>query len=202
MKKILIIAASVALIAIFAFKPSIEPLPIGAPVPEVNKKMMDISGRKISFNDVMKKNGLLIVFSCNTCPIVKAYQSRTAEVCKYAGEKQVGVILLNSNEGSRNCGDSFEDMKDYAGEQEYKWPYVLDKNSEMANVFGASRTPECFLFNAEGKLVYHGAIDNNANGPEDVTRKHLIIAIDEMLVGKDVSAKITRSVGCTIQRPG
>ena len=93
-------------------------------------------------------------------------------------------------------------MKDYAGEQGYKWPYVLDKDADMANVFGASRTPECFLFTAEGKLVYRGAIDNNPNGPESVTRKHLMIAIDEMLAGKDVSTKTTRSVGCTIKRPG
>jgi hypothetical protein len=91
-------------------------------------------------------------------------------------------------------------MKNYAGEQKYKWPYVLDSNSEMANVFGATRTPECFLFNTEGKLVYHGAIDNNANGPDEVTRKHLEIAMDEMLKGKEVAVKNTRFVGCSIRR--
>jgi hypothetical protein len=70
----------------------------------------------------------------------------------------------------------------------------------MADQFGATRTPEAFLFNKDGKLVYHGAIDDNANGPDEVTRKHLSIDIDELLGGKDVAVKNTRSVGCGIKR--
>ncbi len=200
MKKIFPAILSMALIAIFAFKTSVDPLPIGASIPNPDKKMKDITGKEVSFKDEMNKKGLLVMFSCNTCPIVKAYQSRTIEVCKYAKDKQIGVILLNSNEAYRNNGDSYSDMKNYASEQGYNWPYVVDDNSAMANVFGATRTPECFLFNADGKLVYHGAIDDNQNGPAEVTRKHLTVAIDEMLAGKDVSVKNTRSVGCTIKR--
>jgi hypothetical protein len=68
----------------------------------------------------------------------------------------------------------------------------------MADAFGATRTPETFLFNADGKLTYHGAIDDNQGG--DVTRKHLRLAIDEQVDGKDISVKNTRSVGCSIKR--
>jgi hypothetical protein len=187
-------------IAIFAFRAVIDPLPIGSTLPNPEKKMKDISGKEVSFKDAMNKKGLLVMFSCNTCPVVRAYQSRTNEVCKYANDKQIGVILLNSNEAYRNSGDSYSDMKSYASKQNYKWPYVVDDNSAMANAFGASRTPECFLFNADGKLVYHGAIDDNQNGPDEVTRKHLVVAMDEMLAGKDISVKKTRSVGCNIKR--
>jgi hypothetical protein len=190
----------IAVIALLAFKSSKDPLPIGASLPNPDKKMKDISGDEFSFRDVMNKNGLLVMFSCNTCPIVHRYQSRTIEVCQYAQGKQVGVILLNSNEAYRNDGDSYSDMKDYAREQSYNWPYVLDNNSVMADAFGATRTPECYLFNAAGKLVYHGAIDDNQNSPSEVTRKHLTVAMDEMLAGKDVSVKTTRSVGCNIKR--
>ena len=184
----------------FAFKSSVDPLPIGASIPNPDKKMKDVAGREVSFKDAMHTKGLLVMFSCITCPVVHAYQSRTIEVCNYAKSKDIGVILLNSNEASRDDGDSFNDMKDYASEQHYTWPYVVDENSMMANAFGANRTPECFLFNTEGKLVYHGAIDDNQNGPDEVTRKHLKIAMDEMLEGKDVAVKKTRSVGCTIKR--
>ena len=184
----------------FAFKSSVDPLPIGASLPNPDKKMIDVGGKEVAFKDVMNTKGLLVMFSCNTCPVVHAYQSRTIEVCNYAKSKDIGVILLNSNEGSRDDGDSFNEMKDYAGEQQYNWPYVVDASSVMANAFGATRTPECFLFNTGGKLVYHGAIDDNQNGPDEVTRKHLRIAMDEMLQGKDVSVKTTRSVGCTIKR--
>ena len=200
MKKIFLVLLPIVIAISFAFRSSVDPLPIGASIPDPDKKMKDVAGMEVSFKDAMNAKGLLVMFSCNTCPVVHAYQSRTIEVCNYARSKDIGVILLNSNEASRDDGDSFNDMKDYASEQHYTWPYVVDQNSVMANAFGANRTPECFLFNAEGKLVYHGAIDDNQNGPGEVTRKHLKIAMDEMLQGKDVAVKTTRSVGCTIKR--
>lgn len=200
MKKILFAALPIAVIGTLAFKTLTDPLPIGASIPKPEQKMKDISGKEVSFKDAMKKNGLLVMFSCNTCPVVKKYQSRTNEACKYALNKEIGVMLLNPNEAGRDNGDSYDDMKDYAHGQAYNWFYVLDNNSVMANAFGANRTPECFLFNKDGKLVYHGAIDDNQNGPDEVTRKHLMLAFDEMLAGKDVSVKNTRSVGCSIKR--
>ncbi len=187
-------------IATLLLKPASDPLPIGAPIPKAEIKMKDISGAEVSFKDAQKKNGLLVMFSCNTCPVVKRYQSRSNEVCKYAMEKEIGVILLNPNEAYRDNGDSYDDMKDYGKKNNYSWYYVMDNNSVMADAFGANRTPELFLFNKEGKLVYHGAIDDNSNGPDQVTRKHAIIAIDEMIAGKDISMKETRSVGCSIKR--
>jgi thioredoxin-related protein len=200
MKKILFAVIPVAAIAILSFKTSFDPLPIGASLPNPEQKMKDISGKEFSFKDAMKKNGLLVMFTCNTCPVVKKYQSRINEVCKYALGKELGVILLNPNEAYRDNGDSYNDMKEYAKKEGFDWKYVIDKNSEMANSFGATRTPECYLFNKEGKLVYHGAIDDNQNGGDEVTRKHLMVAFDELLAGKDISVKNTRSVGCGIKR--
>jgi thioredoxin-related protein len=198
MKKILF---SILPVVAITFIASINgPLPIGAPIPNPDVKMKDISGKEVSFKDAQKKNGLLVMFSCNTCPVVKRYQSRSNEVCKYAMDKEVGVILLNPNEAYRNNGDSYEDSKEYGKANGYSWFYVMDENSAMADAFGANRTPECFLFNSEGKLVYHGAIDDNSGSPEEVTRKHAIVAIDEMVAGKEITQKETRSVGCTIKR--
>ncbi len=177
-----------------------DPLPIGASLPSPDKKMKDVSGKEVSFNDRMKKNGLLVMFSCNTCPVVGKYQSRTLETVKMASDNEVGVILLNSNEATRDNGESMDDMKAYAADQGYDFSYVLDENSAMADAFGATRTPEIFLFDRTGKLVYHGAIDDNANGPDDVTRKHARIAIEEMVNGKTVSTAKTRFVGCSIKR--
>jgi peroxiredoxin len=202
MKKILFAALSIAAIAVMAFTNFADPLPIGSPVPSPEVKMKDITGAEISLKDATKKNGLLVMFSCNTCPIVKKYQSRTLEVGKYAASNEIGVVLLNSNEATRNEGDSYDDMKVYAKEQGYSFNYVVDKNSSMADAFGANRTPEVFLFNKDGKLVYHGAIDDNSNGPDQVTRKHAILAIDELVAGKEITQKETRSVGCTIKRKG
>jgi len=185
-----------------AFKPFEAPLKIGSEMPNPELKMKDITGAEVSFKDAMKKNGLMVMFSCNTCPVVKRYQSRTLELCSYAAKNDIGIILLNSNEATRDDGDSYNDMKDYAKNQRYNFNYVVDKNSVMADAFGANRTPEIFIFNKQSKLIYHGAIDDNSNGPNEVTRKHAILAVDEMISGKDISVKETKSVGCSIKRKG
>ncbi len=201
MKKIFFAALPVAALSLVLNRPA-DPLPIGSPIPFPEVKMKDISGSDVSFKDANGKNGLLVMFSCNTCPVVKRYQTRSNEICKYAQEKGIGVILLNSNEAYRDNGDSYNDSKEYGKENNYTWHYVMDDNSKMADAFGATRTPECFLFNSEGKLVYHGAIDDNSSSPDEVTRRHAVIAMDEMVAGKEISMKETRSVGCTIKRRG
>src|SRR5439155_14504894 len=145
-------------------------------------------------------NGLLVMFSCNTCPYVIRNQARTREICQYAATKNIGVILLNSNEGQRDGDDSFEEMKLYAKAQNYRWYYAVDHNNELADAFGANRTPECFLFDKSARLVYHGAIDDNPADDSHVKRRHLQNAMDEMLSGKEVSVKTYRSMGCGIKR--
>ncbi len=177
-------------------------LPIGAEIPKADLKMKDVSGKMVSLEAAKKENGLLVIFSCNTCPYVVKNQARTIEIAEYAAKNMIGVVILNSNEALRDDDDSYEAMKAYAKEQGYKWSYVVDENSVMADAFGATRTPETFLFNKEGKLVYHGAIDNNPADASSVSRKHLQIAIDELTSGKDIAVKTSRSVGCSIKRKG
>jgi thioredoxin-related protein len=192
--------ASFFILAAIAVIMNSEVLPLGASLPKPDRKMKDVTGKEVSFKDAMKKNGLLVMFSCNTCPWVIKNQSRTNEIATYALSKDVGVILLNSNEAQRDDDDSFEAMKKYAAAQGYRWSYVVDENHVLADDFGANRTPECFLFNAEGKHVYHGAIDDNPGNKNDVKRQHLKEAIDEMISGKDISVKESRSQGCAIKR--
>lgn len=196
MKKILFSALPVAALAAVLLFPA-DPLTIGSSLPKADVKMKDISGKDVSFNDAKKKNGLLVMFSCNTCPIVHQYEERTVAICKDALAQDIGVILLNSNEAQRTKGDGYEDMQAYAKKLDYTFHYVVDKNSEMADAFGANRTPECFLFDKDGKLVYHGAIDDNPEGGE---KPYLAIAFKNMRGGKKIDPENTKSVGCTIKR--
>lgn len=177
-----------------------ESLPIGAPIPKADLRVKDVSGKELSLQEAKQANGLLVMFTCNTCPYVISNQSRTNEVCKYAQSGKVGVVLLNANEGDRKGNNSFAEMQSYAKSQGYRWAYAVDENSVLANAFGASRTPECYLFDKSGKLVYHGAIDDSPGDPGQVKRRHLKEAIDEMMQGREVSTKETRSVGCSINR--
>ena len=175
-------------------------LPIGSVLPKAEIQVKDVSGKEISLGQAKGANGLLVMFTCNTCPYVVRNQQRTREICGYAADRKIGVMLLNANEGDRNGGNSFEEMRAYAKAQNYNWYYALDEKSVLADAFGASRTPECYLFDKTGKLVYHGAIDDSPGDPQQVKRHHLQAAIDETLSGKEVSVKETRSVGCSINR--
>lgn len=199
MKKMLFAALPIAAIAV-ALTTTGDPLPLGSAIPGAEIKMKDISGKEVSLKDAKTSKGLLVMFSCNTCPYVIKNQGRTNEVAKYALDNGIGVALLNSNEGKRSEDDSYDAMKDYAKGQGYNWYYLVDNNSTLADAFGANRTPECFLFDADGKLVYHGAIDDNPSDAGAVSRKHLVSAMDEMKSGKEVSVKQSKSVGCTIKR--
>lgn len=197
MKKMLM-PLSLLAFGLLSFMPVTE-LPIGSDMPNADVKMKDISGKEVSLKEAKKKNGLLVMFSCNTCPYVIKNQQRTKDISSYALKNDIGVVLINSNEGQRGSDDSFEAMKEYAKGQGYNWYYVVDEKSALADAFGANKTPENFLFNKEGKLVYHGAIDDNPV-EANVSRKHLKEAVDEMLNGKDVTVKTSKSVGCTIKR--
>jgi hypothetical protein len=198
MKKLLLFLPALALLSSLTIRET--SLPIGGMMPKAGLQMKDISGKEISLKDVKQAHGLMVMFICNTCPVVKMNADRVKQVCTYAVGHQVGVLLLNSNEGERDRGNSFADMQAFAKEQGFKWYYALDKNSEMADAFGASRTPECFLFDRDGKLVYHGAIDDSPGDPDQVKRHHLQNAIDEVAGGREISVKETRSIGCSIKR--
>jgi hypothetical protein len=191
---------ALALLSFYPVRLTEGNLPIGAPLPKAEVLLKDVSGKNISLAEARRENGLLVMFTCNTCPYVIRNQGRTKEICGYAANRKIGVILLNANEGDRNGGNSFEEMQAYAREQGYSWYYALDGKSVLADAFGASRTPECYLFDKKGVLVYHGAIDDSPGDQSQVKRHHLQNAIDEVLAGKEVTVKETRSVGCSINR--
>jgi len=199
MKKIFFGLTAFAALTAMAFTFG-DPLKIGSSMPKADLKLKDISGKEISMKEAKKDNGVLVMFSCNTCPYVIKTQERTVAISQFAQNKKIGVILLNSNEALRGDDDSYAAMQQYAKDQKYKWSYVVDKDHEVADAFGANRTPECFLFDKDLKLVYHGAIDDNPSDAGNVKRYHLQEAINEMVAGKDISVKESRSVGCTIKR--
>lgn len=199
MKKTMFSLLLLPAMVVFAFTMK-DPLPLGSGVPKADNKLKDISGKEVTLKQAMKENGLLVMFSCNTCPVVINNQARTNEICQFATKKSIGVVLLNSNEANRKNSESLNAMQEYAKGQGYNWYYAEDKNNELADAFGASRTPECYLFDKNGKLVYHGAMDDSPSDAASVKRNHLKEAINEVLNGKEVTVKQSKSVGCSIKR--
>ena len=164
-------------------------VPIGSKAPLLESKMLSVSRDSISVKDAMKKNGVLIIFSCNTCPYVIKNQQRNNAIAEHALKNDLGVIIINSNEALRQSEDSYKSMQIYAKQQKYNWHYTVDDNSVIADAYGATRTPEVFLLNATGNIMYKGAIDDNPSDAENVTRQHLKIAIDEMVNNKKIAVK-------------
>lgn len=201
MKKYFLITIFISLLVlVFAFKPTVNPeLEIGKPIPNASLKMLDVSGKEVSLDDVKGDNGLLVIFSCNTCPYVKLSAARIKEAASLAKKNKIGVIIVNSNEAQRNEDDSFDEMKKYAEAQAYDFNYVIDKNSQLADAFGATRTPHCFLFDKKN-LVYRGAIDDNIKDAAAAKVHYLTDAITDVASQNPVKINSSKSIGCSIKR--
>lgn len=175
-------------------------LAIGSPIPAENEPFRDTKGQTATLAQSKTSKGLLVMFSCNTCPFVIKAQKRTDEAMRLATAKGIGMVIFNSNEGQRNEADSEPAMIRYADEQHYNVPYIKDDMSAMANHFGATRTPEVFLFDANGKLVYKGALEDNPADPQSSTKMYLRDALTALAEGKPQPVKETKSIGCSIKR--
>ena len=177
-----------------------QKMELGDKLPMANVVMMDISGKKMAPKDAAMENGLLVTFSCNTCPYVVAWADRYVAAANHALSKNVGVYTVNSNEAKRKGDDSYDEMKAYAEENNYKFAYVVDDNSAFANACGATKTPDVFLFNSNMELVYKGAIDDSPKDATTVEVPYLKNAIDNMIEGKPIDPGTTKSIGCSIKR--
>ncbi len=173
---------------------------IGTAIPAATVKMKDISGKMISLKEQVKSNGLLVMFSSNTCPFVVMWEDRYDDVRDFCAKNNIGFVLVNSNEMKRTGDDSFDEMKKHASEKKYNCMYALDQNSEVANAFGAKTTPHVFLFDKTQKLVYKGAIDDNYKDPSSVKVNYIENAVNSMLQGKKISPNSTTPVGCSVKR--
>jgi peroxiredoxin len=172
-------------------------LKIGSHAPDFN--LPGIDGKEYSLNSFADKNALIIIFSCNHCPYVQAYEERMKQIQDDYQKKGVTVIAINSNEDVNYPDDSFENMKKRADEQNFNFLYLRDEDQLVARAYDATHTPEIFLFDKERKLAFHGKIDDNWQEPSKVQNHYLRNALDELLEGKEISVPETFTIGCTIK---
>lgn len=209
MNKILVISLVVAVSLIgtgFLEDKKLETLAIGDEAPLQNLEMKAASGGKLSLKSQLKENGLIVVFSCNTCPFViggenfpgweKDYNDLTA----LSNQNKLGLVLINSNEAKRKKGDSFKDMIERSKEKDFKAPYLLDSKHELADAFGAKTTPHIFMFDKNMTLIYEGSIDNTWKPKVDKKETYLIDAIEAHSENKEINPNKTAPKGCSIKR--
>lgn len=186
-----------------------EELAIGVKPPLIDFKMTNVDGQSWSLIDLAGKNGVLVIFTCNTCPFVvgregrsEGWEGRYNGVIAAARELGIGSVLVNSNEAKRKGDDSLEEMKKHARAAGYIAPYLVDEGHKLADGFGARTTPHVFLLDSEFRLVYRGSIDDNGNASDEVTERYLEEAMTRMISGKKIKPAITKAVGCSIKRVG
>jgi peroxiredoxin len=177
-------------------------LSIGDDMPAKTDLLKDTDGRQIKIADVSGAKGTLVVFTCNHCPYVKAWEDRLVALGNEYSEKGIGVVAINPNDPKRNPEDDYEHMQQRVKEKNFKFPYAVDETSGIAKAFGATKTPEVFLFDGAGKLVYHGAIDDNSEDAGAVKSHYLKDALEAVSTGKPVGTTETKALGCGIKFRG
>ena len=175
---------------------STDKLKIGSEAPDFNLKGTD--GKSYSLDSFKDKEALIIIFSCNHCPYVRAYEDRIIEI-QNEYKDRVAVAAINSNDSDNYPDDSYVNMKKRADEKSFNFPYLRDEDQSIAKAYDATHTPEIFLFDKERKLAFHGKIDDNWREPENVKQKYLVEALEELLSDKQISIPETFTIGCTIK---
>lgn len=175
-------------------------LALGEKATHTDVKMTGIAGEPVSLDDLKMENGIVVIFSCNTCPFVLAWEDRYNEIYSWAKDHNVGMAMLNSNYQKRSGDDSLEAMKEHAAEKGYSFPYLIDKESLLANAYGGQTTPHVFVFDKDFNLVYKGAIDDNFKNASEVKEPYLKDAISSLAKGEKIAVAETKPTGCSIKR--
>jgi peroxiredoxin len=176
------------------------PYQIGAIAADFNLKNVD--GKSISLANYKDAKGYIIVFTCNTCPVAKAYQARVENLHQEYAKKGYPVIAINTNDPIASPGDNYEQMQLLAKEKNISYAYVEDPDHIFTKTYGALKTPHTFILQktAQGNQVaYIGAIDNDQQ-EENINRENYVKnALESLLKGEQPKVTTTKAVGCSIK---
>ncbi len=178
-------------------------LPLGTPAPQFTL-LEPLSGKHISFSDFSDAKGVVVIFMCNHCPFVKHIAPALGSFAREYGARGIATVAINSNDADTYPDDSPEKMVEEVKTQGYPFPYLYDAGQAVAKAFRAACTPDFYLFDAEGKLVYRGQFDASRPGNNiPVTGADLRAAADALLAGRPLPEDQLPSLGCNIKwKPG
>ncbi|MCX7986967.1 MAG: thioredoxin family protein [Bacteroidales bacterium] len=174
---------------------------VGDVAPSFNLKNID--GKMVKLEDYRSQKGVIVIFTCNHCPYAKAYEDRIIALDKQYRPKGFPVVAINPNDVSIVPEDSYENMQVRAKEKGFTFPYLYDATQEVANAYGAERTPHVFLLKKSGDkfiVSYIGAIDDNYKDASAVKTKYIEQAIAAIESGKNPEPSFTKAIGCTVKR--
>lgn len=199
MKKSALLLTTVLLISGLAF--ANEPYKPGDNATDFTLK--NLTGKTISLSQYDDAKGFIVVFTCNTCPVVKKYEQRIIDLHDKFSSKGYPVVAINSNDPTVSPGDSHEEMQRLAREKGYKFEYLFDETQQIAKQYGATNTPHVYVLSKQDdgslKTEYVGAIDNNADEASKADKHYVQDAVNALLKGDNVPVTSTKAVGCGIK---
>ncbi len=172
-------------------------LAIGEAAPDFT--LPGVDGHTYALSHFADKPVLVVVFSCNHCPYVQAYEDRLIAIQREYGGRGLQLVAINSNDDRNYPEDGFDHMVRRARDKQFNFPYLRDATQAVATAYGATHTPQLFVFDHERRLRYTGKIDDNWQRPEAVTRRYLRDAVDALLSRQEPAEPSTHAIGCTIK---
>lgn len=170
---------------------------LGISMPKFELK--DPSGKIYRSDTLYGKEGLLVAFTCNHCPYAQAVWPRLIRLSEYAKGLGVNTVGINPNIHPDYPEDAPDKMEEKIKEWGIEFPYLVDETQKIADAFKAQCTPDLYLYNAAGELVYHGRLDDNWKDEKKVKRQELKEAIENLVHGKPISSDQFPSMGCSIK---
>ncbi len=171
-------------------------LSLGSPAPDF--ELDGVDGKKHSIGSFAKSSVFVVIFSCNHCPYVQAYEDRMVSIQRDYAAKGVQLVAINANDEKAYPEDGYPQMVKRAKDKGFNFPYIRDPDQKVAEAYGAVCTPHVFAFDKERKLRYRGRIDDSRDSLK-VKTHDLRNAIEDLLAGRDVSEPETRPFGCSIK---
>ncbi len=157
-------------------------------------KLPDTNGAEHSLKSLTGKHGAVLIFISVQCPVSNGYNERMKKLAEDYQARGINVIGINSN-----VTEPISSVKAHAADKHFTFTVLKDDGNKIADRLGATRTPEAYVIDANGKLVYHGRIDNSQN-TANITANDLRDALDELLSGKAISKTGGAAFGCSIKR--
>lgn len=171
--------------------------PLGSKMPAFSLKNVD--GTTVTPGYFEGARAQLVVFTCNHCPYVKGSDEMLLKIVRSFEKDGLKTVAISSNDAVQYPEDSFEKMAEKSRTMNLPFPYLYDESQEVARKFDAACTPELFLFDASGSLVFHGTVSNSPRHPQEVTADYLTPAISQLLEGQKPDPAFVHPIGCSIK---
>lgn len=173
--------------------------PIALGWPAARFDLPGVDGRRHTLESTRGPNGVLVMFICNHCPYVRAVVDKLVRDTDELSKLGIGSIAIMSNDAKAYPEDSFDNMKVFAAQHRFGFPYVIDESQDVARDYDAVCTPDFFGFDRDLTLAYRGRLDASGKSSDPTARRELYEAMAQVARTGRAPVEQVPSIGCSIK---